>query len=137
MIEKNFEPSRGGIGIRLRNPNAKLNLITSKRTAVISGDEEPTRWRRMAATQARAKFVSGPASATSAISFLPSRSMRGLTGTGFAAPNTRGEPDNIRSNGTTILIIGSMWGIGLRVSLPAMRAVGSPNFSATKPCAIS
>ena len=108
MIEKNFEPSSGGIGIRFKKPKARLNLITSKRIAVISGDEKRRRCIRSAPIQARARLVRGPASATSAISFLPSRSIRGLTGTGLAAPKIRGEPENISNNGTAILMMGSM-----------------------------
>ena len=133
IIEKNLDPSRGGTGIRLRNPNARLNLTKMRRAEAISGTEVPITLRSRAPINASPKLVRGPARATSAISFLPSRSISGLTGTGFAAPNTKGEPENIKRSGTATLIIGSMWGRGLRVRRPAIRAVGSPNFSATQP----
>lgn len=79
------------------------------------------------------KFVKGPASETKAISFLGSLKLKGSTGTGFAAPKTTGDPLNKRIRGKRILIIGSMWGIGLSVSLPRSLAVGSPSLFATQP----
>jgi len=101
------------------------------------GENGPIVFNNKAATKARNKFVRGPARATNARSFLPSRSIIGLTGTGFAAPKMIGDPDITRSKGTRIVMMGSMWGIGLSVILPARRAVGSPRRSATTPCIIS
>lgn len=91
----------------------------------------------MLATIAIRIFVNGPARATRARSFLPSRKLNGSTGTGFAAPKTIGEPEKIRSSGRRTLINGSIWLLGLRVSLPESLAVGSPNLSATNPWATS
>jgi len=82
-------------------------------------------------------FVKGPDIATKARSFLPSLRLKGSTGTGFAAPITTGEPPKSRKRGRRMLIKGSMWGMGFRVSLPMSLAVGSPSLSATKPWATS
>lgn len=57
-----------------------------------AGVEKRRRISRLAATASR-MLVSGPLSATNAISFLPSRRLNGSTGTGFAAPIKIGEPD--------------------------------------------
>lgn len=82
-------------------------------------------------------FARGPERETSAKSFLPSLKLKGSTGTGLAAPIIIGEPDMRRIRGRAMLIIGSICFLGSRVSLPARRAVGSPNLSATYPWAIS
>lgn len=94
-------------------------------------------WKIMAAMTAIITFVSGPARETRAISLSPSLRLKGSIGTGFAAPKITGEPDKIKISGSKILIIGSIWGFGLSVNLPASLAVGSPNRSATYPWAIS
>lgn len=78
-------------------------------------------------------MVSGPASATRAMSFLPSFRLNGSIGTGFAAPNITGEPDNMRRRGSKTLMKGSICFLGFKVNLPASFAVGSPKRSATKP----
>lgn len=82
-------------------------------------------------------FVKGPAKETRARSFRPSFKLKGSTGTGFAAPKITGDPLKIKRNGRIILIHRSIWGFGLRVSLPIRRAVGSPSLSATYPWATS
>lgn len=58
---------------------------------------------KLAATAIRI-LVRGPARETSAKSFLPSFKLNGSTGTGLAAPNITGEPDNINKSGKSILI---------------------------------
>lgn len=94
-------------------------------------------FKKSAKIAAIKKFVTGPDNETIAMSFLPSLRLNGSTGTGLAAPRTIGEPERIRIKGKSMLIKGSMWGIGLRVILPSNLAVGSPSLSATHPCATS
>jgi len=90
-----------------------------------------------AAINTRAIFVRGPASPVMAMSFFGSLKCIGFIGTGFAAPKITGEPEMSKSTGSAMLIIGSRWGMGLRVSRPITLAVGSPSLSATTPCIIS
>lgn len=89
------------------------------------------------AKTASIRLVRGPARDTSARSFLPSFRLNGSTGTGLAAPNTTGDPENIRKKGRIMLMNGSICFLGSSVRRPASRAVGSPSFSATNPCATS
>lgn len=104
------------------------------RSVVINGFK---RLKARAAMNAIKKFVRGPAIETRAMSFLGSRKLKGSTGTGLAPPKITGELVRIKINGRIKVIIGSTCGIGFKVSLPRSFAVGSPSFSATKPCAIS
>ena len=82
------------------------------------------------------KFVAGPASDTNSMWCRPLRSLAGLTGTGFAHAST-GKPVSAPSAGRMIEPNGSMCGIGFSVRRPALRAVSSPNQSATTPWLIS
>ncbi len=83
------------------------------------------------------KLVTGPAKAVRAVSFLGSRKLNGSIGTGFAAPNIIPAWVMAYINGRAIVINGSICGRGSSVSLPNSLAVGSPDRSATTPCAIS
>lgn len=134
-MENTREPSRGGIGNKLKIASKRLICIMGIRM-ILSGETVKRRIRTLAMMAIRI-FVAGPASATSAMSFLPSCRLNSSTGTGFAAPKITGEPERIKSAGKIILIIGSMCFLGSSVSLPASRAVGSPSLSATYPWAIS
>ena len=60
----------------------------------------------------------------------------GFTGTGLPHPMT-GAPVRIPKIGKKTVPIISMWGMGERLTLPKSLAVGSPNLSATQPCAAS
>ena len=137
-----FEPSNGGIGIRLKIASKRFSLAISVKINIIELKSSEG-WKFTIiltiklARIAKIIFVKGPDSETSAISFLPSRRLNGSTGTGFAAPIIIGEPEIRRIKGKAILIMGSICFLGSRVSLPARRAVGSPKRSATKPWAIS
>ena len=82
-------------------------------------------------------MVIGPASETTAISFLGSLKLNGSTGTGLAPPMITGEPPSISRSGMRRLSTGSMCGFGFSVSLPSSFAVGSPRRPATYPWAIS
>lgn len=89
---------------------------------------------KSAKTHAIKKFIKGPAKETSAISFLPSRRLKGSTGTGLAPPriNVPFEPIN-KINGSRMLMYGSICGFGFNVIRPKSLAVGSPSLSATIP----
>ena len=140
--EKIFEPSSGGIGIRLKIASKRLSLAIAVKTNVkkltSSVDSKFTiTFRIRLARIAKTTFVRGPAKETSARSFLPSLKLNGSTGTGLAAPIIIGEPEIRRIRGRAILIRGSICFLGSRVNRPKRRAVGSPRRSATNPWAIS
>lgn len=113
---KTFEPSRGGIGMRLKIASRTFSLmivpmIKPKNDEFITSESDVFGKIIQAiidARIARTIFVSGPASETSAISFLPSLRLNGSTGTGFAPPKIIGEPEIMSIRGRRILIKGSM-----------------------------
>ena len=137
--EKTFDPSSGGMGRRLKIASKRFICTTVKKNRykksnkTLVGERVAMRRTIILAITARMILVIGPAIATSAMSFLPSFRLKGSIGTGFAAPKITGDPDRISIRGSKILIRGSMWFLGLRVSLPASLAVGSPKRSATYP----
>lgn len=137
---KTFDPSRGGIGMRLKMARSKFNFAiksSSPLKSTITVDSWPfTKRKRTLVKIAISMFVKGPASETRAISFLPSRRLKGSTGTGFAPPIMI-DPERKRIRGRNTLKIGSICFRGSNVILPMSRAVGSPRRSATSPCAIS
>lgn len=123
--ENILDPSSGGMGMRLKIANNKFNWTT--RPIMPEGNILKIRLK----ITAIATLVSGPAKETKAKSFLPSRKLKGSTGTGLAPPIIIGEPEIRRRRGKAILIIGSICFLGSRVSRPIRRAVGSPKRSAT------
>lgn len=130
-----FEPSSGGNGIEL-NTASKILIITiysttSRNDCVIY--IEPKRIPNPK-TSAIKRFDNGPAAATIAGPHFWFFRLYGLYGTGFAHPKINPVPEKARSAGIITEPKGSICGIGLSVSLPAILAVGSPNFSAAKPC---
>lgn len=100
-------------------------------------------WYKTAKVRANAKFDSTPASETNISPFFKSRKFKGLTGTGLAQPIKKPgrTPVRIGSSksiaGSKIVPMGSMWGIGFNVNLPARCAVVSPNMRAAYPCMTS
>jgi len=80
-------------------------------------------------TKAKRKLAPGPAIETLNSPHLWSRKLYGFTGTGFAQPKIGPWPPvkKRRSNGRIIVPKGSMCFEGLKLSLPAYFAVGSPN----------
>ena len=72
------------------------------------------------------RFAPGPAKATHSIFFLGFRKLEKLTGTGFAQPINI-NPEVNANIGITILPIKSICLMGLRVNLPCLKAVLSPN----------
>lgn len=139
MREKTFDPSSGGIGIRLKIAKSKfirtiVNRILGTMVAVRKKfGIKIIIFKRSAAKTAIKIFVRGPARETMATSFLPSLRLNWSTGTGLAAPKITGEPDKSRRRGSKMLIKGSIWFFGFKVSLPISLAVGSPSRSATSP----
>jgi hypothetical protein len=89
-----------------------------------------------AAAAASARFMPGPASATSIMCSRGLRMLAATTGTGLAQPNT-GAPLIASTSGNATVPMGSTWRIGLGLSRPSSLAVGSPNALATQPCEIS
>jgi hypothetical protein len=90
-----------------------------------------------AASQARKKFISGPATATRAMPRRGFLNFQAETGTGFAQPNMK----KMRCGGTSNWLISrnpgsrmvptlSIWRIGFSDSRPASFAVVSPSASA-------
>lgn len=135
--ENTLDPSRGGIGNKLKIARSKLICTIKISTGRIRAKNvieniEISFINRLKIIAIK-MFVSGPAMDTMAKSFLPSFRLNGSTGTGFAAPKITGEPDKIKISGNAMLITGSIWFLGFRVSLPKSLAVGSPSRSATYP----
>ena len=64
-----------------------------------TGGKTAAAWSSSAERQARRMFIPGPASATRTMPPRGLRSLAGLTGTGFAKPNTNGAPSAIRAPG--------------------------------------
>src|SRR4051812_31041907 len=124
---------------------ARKMLIATKLNRLSATNSEPSpgggaaairRARATAPATASSRFMPGPASATRIMWTRGLRIRRATTGTGFAQPNT-GAPLTARNSGRTTVPIGSTWRIGLRLSRPRRRAVGSPKALATQPCATS
>ena len=113
---KTFEPSRGGMGIRLNMARRTLSLISvpiikpKKEESIISesGILGKAIQAMIEARTASRTFVKGPARETSAISFLPSLKLKGSTGTGFAPPKMIGEPEIMSMRGNRTLMNGSI-----------------------------
>lgn len=128
-------PSKGGIGIRLKT--AKTTLISEILAKKTKTSGEGVRLTAILAISpkitAKIRFEAGPAKPISPISFLGFLRLKGSIGTGLAAPIMIGEPVVRRISGRRMLVTGSIWGIGFKVNRPESLAVGSPNFSATKP----
>ncbi len=96
-----FEPSRGGIGIRLKMKSATLMKTNMKIT--LAHEERRRRELDEVERDDRAKhdggqataisrFETGPAAATQASARRPPRSIDGLTGVGFAHPMKKPAP---------------------------------------------
>ena len=87
---RSFDPSSGGIGIRLKT--AKSRFICTIQLEKTSNDglrKEPKNLIRRPKNKAKIKFAIGPAKATKPISLLGFLKSKGLKGTGFAQPKTK------------------------------------------------
>lgn len=142
---KTFEPSSGGIGTKLKTANIML-IFTAKIKAeskIWLGKKLLKAWYKILATEAKAKLERTPAADTISSPVRKLLKFNGFTGTGLAQAirNPGGVPvkkeGNSRRAGKRIEPIGSMCGIGFKVSLPAFWAVLSPNFRAISPCITS
>lgn len=124
---KIFDPSSGGIGIRLKKASAKFICMKRKRRRKKRLSEKrksstpfPKKFLiKNADKMPTAKFEAGPADATIAISLNGFLKLKGFTGTGLAHPNL--------AINSIIVPMGSRWLNGFIVSLPEMRGVESPN----------
>lgn len=133
---KMAEPSSGGIGIKLNIIKTKLMVMIEVRS---KGMLFPVgmKFKNSEKITAVAKLATGPASAVRSRSFNGFLKLYGLTGTGFAQPNTKPVPEKMRSAGSKTVPTRSMCFMGFRVTRPAYLAVGSPKRSAAMACADS
>ncbi len=147
--KSNFEPSSGGMGIKLKTPKITFQKISIPTIQKIILAGEPARISDnpsqsllinslmivnfdssasginkpiTAATKAMKKLVKGPAKATKTSPHFPPRRAYGLYGTGFAHPNAKPVVYTIIM-GKIIEPIGSMCFVGSSVRRPASLAV--------------
>ncbi len=114
-----FEPSKGGIGIRFRAASVILMLTkVFTNTAVILDMGIEDSLKNSTVVKAMSKFARTPAEDTKMSAFLLFGMLSRLTGTGFAHPKPTRKSMSVP--------IGSRCLSGLRLSLPAHLAVGSP-----------
>ncbi len=125
-----FEPSRGGMGMRLKIIKIKLiNTISDRSDDRLA---EAKGWRKRSAKPkiiARVKFASGPARALIKLPMRGFLKLLGLMRTGLPQPKP--------SVSKKIVPSGSRWASGLSVTRPSSSAVLSPSFRETKACAAS
>lgn len=129
--KRSFEPSSGGIGIRLNTASVRL-MMTMYEAISINGVITPCCTNLIIHPKMRAmtRFESGPAAA---IRNSPERlflRLYGLYGTGLAQPKTNPGVMMAIISGRMTEPKGSICLIGFKVSLPCNRAVGSPKRSA-------
>ncbi len=89
-----------------------------------------------AETQASIRFVSGPATPTSATPNSSYFTLFGLKGTGLAA-KIGGKPSKISTTGSNIVVTRSICLSGFRLSRPCSSAVVSPSQWLVKACMAS
>ncbi len=134
---KILEPSNGGMGTRLKIARRRFMKTAKLRTC----PKKPDSGKILNIIEkmiASPMLAAGPAAPTSIISLFGSLKLYGFMGTGFAHPKTmRPLVVKRRTNGRIMVPKISMWGSGLRVSLPENFAVGSPLLSAAYPCETS
>lgn len=136
IAKRTFEPSRGGRGTRLKTASNKFaKTIIERKSENWPGSINLT---MVPNTTAISILEAGPANATMAEPYRILRKLKGFTGTGLAYAK-RNLPFDMKNNnaGNIKVPTGSMWAIGLIVSRPESRAVGSPRRSAIQPCAYS
>lgn len=128
---KIFEPSSGGIGIRLNKTRTKFKITIIeaifkkgpiKEALIINGENLISNPKIIAIN----KLAKTPATETSIVPFLTLRRLFGLYGTGLAQPITKPALDKTRSKGRTKEPNMSRCFIGFRVRRPLRRAVLSP-----------
>lgn len=91
--KRTFEPSSGGMGNKLKIPNAILiKIITSKNNnnEVFAKNNKSMIFKIALKTIAIAKLLAGPAKPIKPLSFFGFFNLYGLKGTGFAQPNKNG-----------------------------------------------
>ena len=129
------EPSKGGIGIRLKTKSmafSDTNWKNSNHTFSVKGSTRLTIPKVKAETKAIAKFEKGPAKVIRISSLLLVFEFGNETWTGFPQPIIE-KPGlaKIINIGMSIVPQRSIWDLGSRVTLPCCLGSGSPNLSAT------
>ena len=123
------EPSKGGIGIKLKIPKTTLIIIPNSKSSCKKVGKESE--RKALKNNARIKLLNGPMRPTHIIPFLGFVKFEGLMGTGFAYPKVKGYPAWVVISksvmGTIIVPKGSICAKGLNVNLRDILGVGSPN----------
>src|SRR3990167_5161110 len=90
MEASTFEPSSGGMGMRLKKKSITLMSTMMNRMSAMPAGKTPRRMIRPPII-AIARFEKGPAWQTIASLKRPGRRLYGLYGTGFAQPKRMGE----------------------------------------------
>lgn len=138
---RTFPPSRGCRGIILNTARRILIIPNARSMVIMICALSPAVWlrsiREMILMKARSIFERGPAAAIQNISLTTLFKFLVLTGTGLAQPKINGIPVVKPMSGSTRVPMGSIWGMGLRVSLPIRAAVLSPLLRASQPWANS
>lgn len=130
-----FEPSRGGMGMRLNSARTILIRTMTEERAMNPSPPNPVAEEiriKIPKKIAIAKFVRIPAAETHSVPIRRSSDLKlfGLYGTGFAQPIINGAWVTIRKSGKIIEPYRSICFRGFRVSLPSYSAVWSPYASA-------
>jgi len=122
---KIWEPSKGGIGIKLNNPRTILYKTTIAAMVKKLSGREGMNLIINPKIKARVKLDKGPANETFKSPHLLSLKFMGLIGTGLAHP-IMGIPENNKSMGKRIEPTKSRWTKGFKDNLPSSLAVESP-----------
>ena len=137
------EPSRGGTGIRLKNPSKRFMIIIEIKMIAIGSEYDPCfekrikNLNRMKLDIDKRKLEPGPAREVNAIPLYGSLKLKGFTGTGFAHPKTKGDLIIIKKAGIIRVPNKSICLIGFKLILFNLFPVGSPILSAIQAWALS
>lgn len=128
-------PSRGGNGIKLKKPSNKFMIIIEIKIIAIGSEYVPNRvinkiLNKMKLITLNKKFDAGPEREVNAMPLYGSLKLKGLTGTGFAHPKTKGDPTIIKNAGIINVPKRSICLIGFNEILFNLFPVGSPNLFA-------
>jgi hypothetical protein len=130
--KKTFEPSSGGIGIKLNIANTIFIITTYTTICIKEAEKELAPYlRTRPKTVAIRRFEIGPAIEIRSSPHLLFFTLFGFHSTGFAQPKVK--PAKEVMTGTTNEPKSSKCFRGLRVRRPWSLGVGSPNNSATYP----
>lgn len=117
-----FDPSRGGIGMRLKSANKRFTKTITVAIEINAGADEPsTPAKRMPTPKISAKqiFTATPAPATKSVPYFLLRRLFSLYGTGFAQPIIKPAFKTMSKSGKITEPTMSICLSGLSESLPA------------------